>query len=553
MTESVASTKELANATVELTANEEELVSILVAAADAQRTTVRICGGWVRDKALGRVTKDIDVAVDNCSGAVFAERVCQSLAERGTEPFSRVGVIAANPDQSKHLETATMRLCDVEVDFVNLRSERYADEASRVPTSVDFGTPLEDAMRRDFTLNALFFNVHTRAIEDWTQRGWTDLRDGLLRTPLDPKVTLLDDPLRALRGVRFAARYDFRLDLPLRVACADREVRAALLSKVSRERVGKELKGALQSKARGAARAVDELRRLNLASATLWSPSARGYAGEARGAGGAAVAADDLYDDSEATARDPDSPVWRLAARAVAAHARVAFDSRADDEYKADDVLGWLSALALSLWPLRDCSAFIKKGQQVPLPLAVCRDGLKLPMRDCQVARALIDAAPTCRRLADDWPAEPDRAIFRRDAGLLLIDLKAKWPAAFAVARAADLAALDDVWTDQDDLLLDHPQSLAVVRKYEAVQHAIRDDLRLDRIWADFKFFFDGTSIMADFHVPMGPNVGKLAKIQRDFILMYPNADRDACRDHIQATLDQWKQAEAASPKKRRI
>jgi len=75
-----------------------------------------------------------------------------------------------------------------------------------------FGTPEQDALRRDFTLNALFFNAHTRRIEDFTGRGWDDLRAGVLRTPLEPRVTLLDDPLRALRGVRFASRYGFVLD-----------------------------------------------------------------------------------------------------------------------------------------------------------------------------------------------------------------------------------------------------------------------------------------------------------------------------------------------------
>ena len=256
---------DLAAAEVELTSDEQDLVQVLVAAAAAQQTTVRICGGWVRDKALGRVTKDVDVALDNCSGATFAERVVEALAKgleggdgRGAAlaASSTVGLIAANPEQSKHLETATMRICGVEVDFVNLRSESYADAGdSRIPTMA-FGTPQEDAARRDFTLNALFFNVHTRRIEDFTGRGWEDLRAGLLRTPLEPRVTLLDDPLRALRGVRFASRYGFALDPGFAEACLLPEVRAALLAKVSRERVGKEVWGALATSPAGAARAV---------------------------------------------------------------------------------------------------------------------------------------------------------------------------------------------------------------------------------------------------------------------------------------------------------
>ncbi|EGB07805.1 hypothetical protein AURANDRAFT_27394, partial [Aureococcus anophagefferens] len=229
---------DLANAFVELTKEEAELVEVLCAAAAPTGTTVRICGGWVRDKALGRVTKDVDVALDNVSGAAFAARVSEALAARGGDRGSNIGVIAANPEQSKHLETATMRLCGIEVDFVNLRSESYADAGdTRIPT-MTFGTPEQDALRRDFTLNALFFNVHSRAIEDYTKRGWDDLRTGIMRTPLEPRVTLLDDPLRALRGVRFASRYCFALEQGFVGACLLPEVRAALLAKVSRERVG---------------------------------------------------------------------------------------------------------------------------------------------------------------------------------------------------------------------------------------------------------------------------------------------------------------------------
>ena len=73
----------------------------------------------------------VDIAIDNCSGAAFAERVVATLAagldgggsSAAMAASSTIGVIAANPEQSKHLETATMRLCNVEVDFVNLRSE----------------------------------------------------------------------------------------------------------------------------------------------------------------------------------------------------------------------------------------------------------------------------------------------------------------------------------------------------------------------------------------------------------------------------------------------
>lgn len=129
-------------------------------------TVVRVAGGWVRDKLLGKCKEpDIDVALDNVTGKEFADAVTDYLRGIG-EKTSSIGVIQANPEQSKHLETATTRVYDIWVDFVNLRTEVY-DSDSRIPT-VLFGTPQQDAERRDFTMNALFYNVTQDCIEDFT-------------------------------------------------------------------------------------------------------------------------------------------------------------------------------------------------------------------------------------------------------------------------------------------------------------------------------------------------------------------------------------------------
>ena len=69
----------------------------------------------------------------------------------------------------------------------------------------------EDARRRDLTINALFYNVTEMCVEDFTGRGCRDLDAGISRTPLDPLVTFLDDPLRVMRAVRFASRFNFEL------------------------------------------------------------------------------------------------------------------------------------------------------------------------------------------------------------------------------------------------------------------------------------------------------------------------------------------------------
>ncbi|KAF0852404.1 mitochondrial tRNA nucleotidyltransferase/poly(A) polymerase family domain-containing protein [Andalucia godoyi] len=206
--------------------------------------TMRVAGGWVRDKLLGRSCDDIDIALDNMMGKDFAEYVNKYLAHTGL-PTHQIGVIASNPEQSKHLETATMKLCNHWIDFVHLRAEEYTAN-SRIPI-VRIGTPVEDAMRRDFTINSMFFNLATEAVEDFVGTGLADLKQGVLRTPLAPRETFLDDPLRVLRAVRFSSRFHFDIVPEIVTAAKLPECHEALLHKISRERIGAELEGMLKS------------------------------------------------------------------------------------------------------------------------------------------------------------------------------------------------------------------------------------------------------------------------------------------------------------------
>jgi len=262
---------------IELTDEERELFQLLRRARKETdlSTTLRVAGGWVRDKLLstpeftrtqvgeGRLTSkyvatsmgrqgtkvlaseqgqkpvDIDVALDDMLGREFADHLNEYLAKVGEETHS-VGVVLKNPEKSKHLETATMKVGTFWIDFVNLRAEEYTQD-SRIPDLMRIGTPAEDAFRRDLTINALFYNVNNGQVEDWTGRGFDDLRRGIVATPLAPLTTLLDDPLRVLRSVRFAARLRFTMDESLVEAAMDRRVRESLAEKVSRERIGCEV------------------------------------------------------------------------------------------------------------------------------------------------------------------------------------------------------------------------------------------------------------------------------------------------------------------------
>ena len=206
---------------------------------------LRFTGGWVRDKLLGSESNDIDIGIDNMTGYRFGTLMKEYLEQPETaakwkqDDLRSLAKIKANPDKSKHLETVTTKILKLDIDLVNLRKETYV-ENSRNPT-MEFGTPVEDALRRDATVNALFYNLSTTEIEDFTGRGLQDMDHKVIKTPLAPLKTFNDDPLRVLRGIRFASRLGYSIAPEDENAMKDSSIQDALRIKISRERVGVEL------------------------------------------------------------------------------------------------------------------------------------------------------------------------------------------------------------------------------------------------------------------------------------------------------------------------
>ena len=228
-----------------LTNDEQEVFSLVnkVINEKASTTTARVCGGWVRDKLIGIASHDIDIMLDNISGEMFANLLAKQTG-------SKVHNIQANPEKSKHISTCKLFLqlssgANQEIDFAQARQEVYT-EGSRIP-QITPATPQEDAMRRDITINALFYNLRTSQVEDMTGMGIKDLITGTIRTPVDPLKTFADDPLRVFRCVRFSAKYNGTITDDVYAAMASPQVQDALFKKVSKERIGEELAKTLKN------------------------------------------------------------------------------------------------------------------------------------------------------------------------------------------------------------------------------------------------------------------------------------------------------------------
>lgn len=183
-----------------------------------------LIGGFVRDRILGRPTKDMDIV---CLGdGIELARACAE----------KLGISQVNV--YKNFGTAQFRLGELDLEFVGARKESYRSE-SRKPV-VEPGTLEDDQNRRDLTINALAISLNTADFGQLIDpfQGEEDLRFGILRTPLQPASTFSDDPLRMLRTIRFAAQLHFSITPETFQAICEQAERIQI---ISRERIADEL------------------------------------------------------------------------------------------------------------------------------------------------------------------------------------------------------------------------------------------------------------------------------------------------------------------------
>ena len=192
-----------------------------------------IIGGFVRDFLLKRGThKDIDVvAIGN--GIELAEKVASLLPN---SPKVKV---------FKTYGTAMIKFDEMEIEFVGARKESYS-ENSRNP-EVESGTLEEDQNRRDFTINALALDLSSKNYGELLDpfNGLEDLENKIIRTPLNPDKTYIDDPLRMLRAIRFATQLSFTIHAESLDAISRNKDRIKI---ITNERIVTELNKILESK-----------------------------------------------------------------------------------------------------------------------------------------------------------------------------------------------------------------------------------------------------------------------------------------------------------------
>ena len=198
--------------------------------AELSGKEVYLVGGFVRDLILNRRNKDIDIMVVG-NGIDFAKLISKKLNKK-LQIFKNFG-------------TAMLKTENYDIEFVGARKESYSKD-SRNPV-VEQGTLVEDLSRRDFTINSLAISLNKKNYGEIIDlfSGRADIDKKIIRTPLDPKTTFHDDPLRMMRAARFASQLDFLVDKNNLEFIKSENKRIEIISK---ERINDELNKILMSK-----------------------------------------------------------------------------------------------------------------------------------------------------------------------------------------------------------------------------------------------------------------------------------------------------------------
>ncbi|GJJ75191.1 hypothetical protein EMPS_07549 [Entomortierella parvispora] len=574
---------------IELTDQEAEICKVLDEVArgyevkEGKRVQLRIAGGWVRDKLLGLSCHDLDIGLDTMMGFEFATLVNDYMQSLGHQKRT-IAKIATNPEKSKHLETATMVVLGMPLDFVNLRSEVYDDE-SRIPTEITFGTPSEDAERRDITVNALFYNIHTHTVEDFTGKGLQDLQQGLIRTPLEPYTTFSQDPLRVMRCIRFASRFHFDISEETKQAILDPRIKQVLKTKISKERIGAELDKMIDDGA-GRSTAIRLLNELGLYDVVFSPPELNTTAK------GTTEIEGDMGDIDEAF-----KLVWilewilkihrnrEIRSKDKESIGKVEYESETDLEQEAllrqirsfPDLVSHLYPVVTSqptaplhipqiiaketeldpvklgqrnlilagmLYPYRAVSAKVNK-KFMPAASWILRYSLKGRNLDIDIVTKLVESLEEVQRVVSSISTDPapsdeivqkersEMGMVIRDIGFIIVVGK-KWPCAFILALAAELLPkfenLKQGLLDEDvrSTIAKYNSFLSKAESYK-IQHCF-----------GWKYLVDGKELTKLLQIRAGPKITDYLRTLMSWQLRHPEASKEECQQWILRHTDEF-------------
>ena len=205
----------------------DKILEIIGAEADKSGYEIYVIGGYVRDFILGKQSTDIDIMVLG-----DATEFAHTAAKRFKTELNAV---------YKNFGTALLMVTDngveYKIEFASARKESY-NRNSRKPEVVDANLE-EDISRRDFTINTLAVSLNKKNYGELIDlyNGVEDIKNGIIKTPLDPLKTFDDDPLRIMRAIRFASRLNFKIEENTYKAIVSMKDRLKEAEVVSTERV----------------------------------------------------------------------------------------------------------------------------------------------------------------------------------------------------------------------------------------------------------------------------------------------------------------------------
>ena len=170
--------------------------------------SVFLVGGAIRDSLLGMPVHDLDFVVEYPNGGIIVANLLATKEK--CFAFNTNPVIFETYGTAKVTLFKDEDLKNLDIEFVQSRKEQYHKESRKPDTA--YGTIQEDAARRDLTINALYYNISTEKLFDFTNKGCSDLCNQVIRTPSDPDIIFSDDPLRMLRVIRFSNKLGWGIE-----------------------------------------------------------------------------------------------------------------------------------------------------------------------------------------------------------------------------------------------------------------------------------------------------------------------------------------------------